>query len=63
VGWPAEDLKTTALALEVPAELPLAIDLAASNFVTPCQVFIIPQEHPNQSHESCEPVPPGCPMF
>ena len=34
-----------------------------SNFVTPCQVFIIPQEHPNQNHEFCEPVPPGCPMF
>jgi hypothetical protein len=41
----------------------LCTQLDPSNFVTPCQVFIIPQEHPNQSHESCEPVPPGCPMF
>jgi hypothetical protein len=32
------------------------------NYVTPCQVGIIPQEHANQDHESCEPVPPGCPM-
>lgn len=32
------------------------------NYVTPCQVFIIPVEHPNQDHEACEPVPPGCPM-
>ena len=32
------------------------------NYVTPCQVFITPQEHPNQDHEVCEPVPPGCPM-
>ena len=33
------------------------------NFVTPCQVGVIPQEHPNQDHEVCEPVPPNCPMF
>ena len=33
-----------------------------SNFVTPCQVGIIPQEHPNQDREYCEPIPPGCPM-
>ena len=32
------------------------------NFVTPCQVFIIPKEWPNQDHEVCEPVPPGCPV-
>jgi hypothetical protein len=32
------------------------------NYVTPCQVFITPQEWPNQDHEVCEPVPPGCPM-
>jgi hypothetical protein len=32
------------------------------NYVTPCQVFITPQEWPNQDHDVCEPVPPGCPM-
>jgi hypothetical protein len=32
------------------------------NYVTPCQVFITPQEHPDQDHEFCEPVPAGCPM-
>jgi hypothetical protein len=32
------------------------------NYVTPCQVGFIPQEWPNQDHETCEPVPPGCPM-
>ncbi|XXX78021.1 hypothetical protein WMF30_04515 [Sorangium sp. So ce134] len=32
-------------------------------FVTPCSVDVIPQEWPNQDHEYCRPVPPGCPMF
>jgi hypothetical protein len=32
------------------------------NYVTPCQVFITPQEWPDQDHDVCEPVPPGCPM-
>ncbi|WP_441291863.1 hypothetical protein ACSRUE_16715 [Sorangium sp. KYC3313] len=31
-------------------------------FLTPCQIGIIPQEWPNQDHEVCQPVPPGCPM-
>ncbi|WP_438018107.1 hypothetical protein WMF18_03060 [Sorangium sp. So ce315] len=34
-----------------------------TSFVTPCSVDIIPQEWPNQDHGSCQPVPPGCPMF
>lgn len=33
-----------------------------STFLTPCNVGVTPQEHPNQDHEVCEPVPAGCPM-
>ncbi|WP_437326164.1 hypothetical protein [Sorangium sp. So ce381] len=33
-----------------------------SFFLTPCHLDIIPQEWPNQDHEYCQPVPPGCPL-
>lgn len=32
----------------------------SKHWVTPCNVGITPQEWPNQDHESCQPVPPGC---
>jgi hypothetical protein len=35
----------------------------SKNWVTPCQVGITQQEHLNQDHEVCQPVPPGCPTF
>ena len=31
------------------------------HWVTPCNEGIEPVEHPNQDHEVCQPVPPGCP--
>jgi hypothetical protein len=33
-----------------------------TKFVTPCDVGVTPKEWPDQDHEVCEPVPPGCPM-
>lgn len=33
-----------------------------TKFVTPCDVGITPKEWPDQDHEVCKPVPPGCPM-
>jgi hypothetical protein len=32
----------------------------SKHWVTPCGVGINPVEHPNQDHEVCQPVPPGC---
>ncbi|WP_437900606.1 hypothetical protein [Sorangium sp. So ce124] len=31
-----------------------------NNWLTPCDIGIIPQEWPNQDHAACRPVPPGC---
>ncbi|WP_437479419.1 hypothetical protein WME75_33490 [Sorangium sp. So ce1014] len=33
-----------------------------SFFLTPCHIDIVPQEWPNQDHEFCQSVPPGCPL-
>jgi hypothetical protein len=33
-----------------------------TKFLTPCALGIEPVEWPNQSHEVCTPVPPGCPL-
>jgi hypothetical protein len=35
----------------------------SKKWVTPCQVGITPVEHPNQDHEVCQTVPPGCPTL
>lgn len=40
----------------------LCVQADPFSFLTPCHVGIIPQEWPNQDHEVCQPVPPGCPM-
>lgn len=40
----------------------LCTEYDPNNYVTPCLVDVIPQEHANQDHEVCEPVPAGCPM-
>ncbi|WP_437594795.1 hypothetical protein [Sorangium sp. So ce1000] len=58
------ELKVMAGVRELEAEGTQVCPVAdPSLFVTPCSVDIIPQEWPNQDHESCQPVPPGCPMF
>jgi len=40
----------------------LCVQADPFSFLTPCNVGIIPQEWPDQDHEVCQPVPPGCPM-